>query len=80
MRIRAFIFKKWFIYIGWLIVHRPQEPFLYAANAKTVIIHTEHTLPYATFGFTAKKVKRKLSRYIERHGDKYLEDGEDERK
>ena len=65
--VKAYVFKKWIFYIGWIVIRTPEKSILYYDNAKTHIVHYEYGLPYMTIGFTEKDVMRRLKRYIEQH-------------
>lgn len=67
VKTRAYVFKHKFIYVGWIVIYRPNEPILYADNTKTITMHNEYELSYMTIGFTEKRVTRKLSKYIEQY-------------
>lgn len=63
----GYVFKRWFIYIGWIVLYRPNEPTLYADNIKTETIHNEYELSCMVMGLTQKGVIRKLSKHLEKY-------------
>lgn len=65
--VNGYVFKRWFIYIGWVILYKPDEPPLYADNIKTTTIHNEYELPCMVIGLTQKRVIRKLSKHLEKY-------------
>lgn len=71
IKARAFVYKRKFIYVGWIEVYRPNKPVPYADNVKTIEMRNEIDLSYMTIGFTEKGVIHKLSKYIERYPCKF---------
>lgn len=65
-KIYAYCYKMHLLYIGWIIVKTPEKAQLYHDDAPTVTITPESDLKYATLGFTANGVLRKLKKQIER--------------
>lgn len=54
-----------FIYIGWVVAIKTNEPRYYCDNAKTVIMYPESWLDYVTIGFTKDSVMKKLRKHYE---------------
>ena len=66
-KINAYVYRRRFLFIGWLTVYKPEEPILYSDDCKTITVSNEYELPYMTVGFTERGVIRKLTNYIERY-------------
>lgn len=66
--IRGYVFSKGFIWIGWILVKREQEPILYSDNIPYTTLKSDLNVEYLTLGISKKRVMKR----IEKHGKKLL--------
>ena len=59
--ILGFIFKRRFLWIGWLMVKR-EMTMLYADNNPYTTMQPDMEVTYVTFGLTEKSVIRRLTK------------------
>jgi hypothetical protein len=75
--INCYVFKRWFIYLGFIIIRRVQKPILYADNRKTVTLSPELELSYIALGFSKKRIKKKLQKWLIKHREELENHKED---
>lgn len=63
--ILGFIFKRRFLWIGWLMVKR-EMTMLYADNNPYMTMQPDMEVSYVTFGFSQKSVMRRLTKKAEK--------------
>lgn len=68
---KAYVFKKWLIWLGWIVVYYPEEGYLYGDDTKQVTMTPQLGLPYLAIAFSQQAVIRKLKKWIAKEGKKY---------
>lgn len=63
-KIHGYVFKRGFIWIGWLLEYNPPAGVPYYTNLTTMTTDPEHRLTHLVFGFTEKSVIKKLAKAI----------------
>lgn len=61
-KIRGYCYKKWFFYIGWIIVTCEEQPVFYYDNNPTCILRSDPGVVYLTCGLTQKSVMNRMSK------------------
>lgn len=63
-KIRGYVFRKGFIWLGWLVEYKPSRGTIYYDDAPTMTVEPEYRLTHLVFGFTEKSVIKKLTKAI----------------
>lgn len=69
----GYIFKKGFLWLGWIVAKKEPEVILYAGNNPYQTIGPEIGLEYLTIGFTRKGVTKRLTEYCKKLAEEVKE-------
>lgn len=64
-RSRGYVFKKGFLWVGWIIVLHDSAEYYYD-DSPYLTLHSDPGLVYLTFGFTEKSVRKRMGKVCEK--------------
>lgn len=62
----AYVYKYKFLWIGWIVVSRKDDPIFYYDNTPTVYLYPQSEIDYCVLGFAKENVMKKLKKRCEK--------------